>query len=83
VEFDADTGTITNSSIALPSCVTPVGVSIDVEGFVWVVDKDADKAFKVDPDTHTIAAEVDGLVSPYTYSDMTGAGLRLVSIPEG
>jgi streptogramin lyase len=83
VEFDADTGTITNSSIALPSCETPVGVSIDVEGFVWVVDKDANKAFKVDPDTHTIAAEVGGLVSPYTYSDMTGAGLRLVSIPEG
>lgn len=83
VEFDTLTGTLSNTNIALPGCETPVGVSIDFEGFVWVVDKDADKAFKVDPDTQTIVAEVPGLVGPYTYSDMTGAGLRLVTTPEG
>ncbi len=83
VEFDVGTGQIVSDSIALPGCATPVGVSIDVEGFVWVVDKDADKAYKIDPDSHLVAGEVDGLVEPYTYSDMTGAGLRLVTVPEG
>lgn len=83
VEVDTQTGTLTNDNIALPGCQTPVGVSIDVEGYVWVVDKDADRAYKVDPDSYAVVQEVDGLDSPYTYSDMTGAGLRLVTFPEG
>ena len=83
VSFDVDSASYLDTEIPLPGCETPVGVSIDVEGYVWVVDKDAHKAFKVDPDSHAVVAEVEGLVSPYTYSDMTGAGLRLVTIPEG
>lgn len=83
VEIDTTTNTLVDDDIELPGCRVPVGVSIDVEGYVWVVDKDADKAYKVDPDTHAIVAEVGGLVDPYSYSDMTGAGLRLVSTPEG
>jgi hypothetical protein len=41
------------------------------------------KAFKVDPDTLQIVATVvrPGL-SPYTYSDMTGAGIRLQALPQ-
>jgi streptogramin lyase len=69
--------------ITIPGASSPVGVSIDVEGYVWLVDQSASKAFKVDPDLHTVALEVAGLVSPYTYSDMTGAGLSLVSGPQG
>ncbi len=75
--------TSTRSLVAhtdLPGCIEPVGVSVDVEGFVWVVDKGANHAYKVDPDACT-AETVTGLVSPYTYSDMTGAGLDLVVNP--
>jgi hypothetical protein len=57
-----------------------VGVSIDVEGSVWVVDRGANVAFKVQPDSYTVET-VEGLVGPYTYSDMTGAGLGLVVNP--
>lgn len=52
-------------------------MSIDNEGYVWVVDK-ANQAFKVDPDTYEIKLIVSGLINPYTYSDMTGQGLQLV-----
>ena len=40
-------------------------------------------AFKVDPDTYQVQLTVTGLVNPYTYSDMTGAGLDLVLNPPG
>lgn len=82
VRYDTAGDTLVNAAIALPDCVTPVGVSIDVDGMVWVVDKDADRAFKVDPSDNTVVT-VTGLVDPYTYSDMTGAGLGLVAHPPG
>jgi hypothetical protein len=81
VEIDGNTDTLIDDGIELPGCDDPVGVSIDVEGYVWVVDRGADRAYKVDPDTHAIALTVEGLVSPYTYSDMTGHGLKLVTNP--
>jgi hypothetical protein len=67
--------------IAIPGCIQPVGVSIDVDGFVWVVDQGANTAFKVDPDNHMVQRAVSGLHAPYTSSDMTGAGLNLVVNP--
>ena len=66
----------------MPGCGTPVGVSIDFEGFVWVVDQNG-TAYKVDPNTYQVVLTVAGLVGPYTYSDMTGAGLDLVVNPPG
>jgi streptogramin lyase len=80
--FDAQSDTLISDDIALPGCSTPVGVSIDVDGFVWVVDQNG-TAFKVDPTTYAIQLTVSGLVGPYTYSDMTGAGLNLVLNPPG
>jgi hypothetical protein len=80
--FDAATDTVIDDDIALTGCTTPVGVSIDFEGFVWVVDQNG-TAFKVNPMDHSIALTVTGLVGPYTYSDMTGAGLDLVVNPPG
>jgi hypothetical protein len=59
----------------------PVGVSIDVDGYVWVVDQYANSAFKIDGDTYQLAGTTTGLNQPYTYSDMTGAGLGLVTFP--
>jgi DNA-binding beta-propeller fold protein YncE len=75
---DVPTRTLLSSAIKIPGCLTPVGISIDVQGYVWVVDQGANAAFKVDPDTYQVVLTVEGLISPYTYSDMTGAGLNLV-----
>ena len=80
ISVDADAGTITNGNIQLPACVGPVGVSIDVDGSVWIPDREGNMAFKLDPSTLQ-AETVTGLVGPYTYSDMTGAGLGLVVNP--
>jgi len=78
---DTATNTLVQDAIPLQDCGMPVGVSIDVEGFVWVVDRDASRAYKVDPDTFATVLVVEGLVEPYTYSDMTGGGLSLVANP--
>lgn len=83
VQVDIETETLVDDNIALPGCGDPVGVSVDIDGMVWVVDRQANKAFKVNPETKTVVAEVEGLVAPYTYSDMTGAGLSLQFNPEG
>ncbi len=82
VRYDTTAGQLVDGSVELPGCVTPVGVSIDVDGMVWVVDKDADRAFKVDPTDDSVTT-VENLIDPYTYSDMTGAGLGLVVNPPG
>ncbi len=84
VQIDTATEAVVDGNIELPGCETPVGVSIDVDGFVWVVDRGSELAYKVDPVTHDIALTVTGLVGPYTYSDMTGGGLKLVTgTPQG
>lgn len=79
-QFDVATRTMVNAAIELPGCGTPVGVSIDIDGFVWVPDQGANLAYKVDPVTYATTT-TPGLVAPYTYSDMTGAGLGLVFNP--
>jgi DNA-binding beta-propeller fold protein YncE len=79
-QFDTNTLSIVTAQIPLPGCDTPVGVSIDVDGFVWVPDQGANLAFKMDPVTYQ-ATVTEGLIAPYTYSDMTGAGLGLVYDP--
>jgi hypothetical protein len=83
VQLDVATKSYVNTNIALPGCSMPWGVSIDAEGYVWVVDMGASAAFKVDPDTYALELTATGLVGPYTYSDMTGSGLNLVVNPPG
>jgi hypothetical protein len=80
---DAENDVLVDDAIPLPGCGTPVGTSIDRDGFVWVVDQGTSTAYKVDPDTHDVVLSVPGLVQPYTYSDMTGSGLDLVVNPPG
>lgn len=80
---DAENDMLVDDAIPLPGCGTPVGTSIDRDGFVWVVDQGTSTAYKVDPDTHDVVLSVGGLVQPYTYSDMTGSGLDLVINPPG
>ena len=79
-QLDTLTKTIVNPNIPLAGCVTPVGVSIDIDGFVWIPDQGANLAFKMNPETYDTTVTA-GLVQPYTYSDMTGAGLGLVYNP--
>ncbi|WP_146657920.1 hypothetical protein [Enhygromyxa salina] len=67
--------------IALPNAGVTKGVSIDFYGYVWVVNM-ASSAYRVDPDTHMYQS-YDGLNGAYTYSDMTGAGLKNVAFPQG
>ena len=71
-----------SSTRPLPGCSNPWGVSIDIEGFVWIVDMTANAAFKIDPETYQTVATVTGLVGPYTYSDMTGAALNAQINPQ-
>ncbi len=80
VQFDTVAVAFVDALVALPDCEQPVGVSVDAAGRVWVPDRDRDRAYRVDPATHDVVF-VDGLVSPYTYSDMTGAGLALAFTP--
>ncbi|PRQ06514.1 Virginiamycin B lyase [Enhygromyxa salina] len=79
--IDTATETVLAPSISIPGSIQPVGVSIDVDGYVWVVDQSANSAFKIDGDTYQLAGTTTGLNQPYTYSDMTGAGLDLVTFP--
>ncbi|MCY1054357.1 hypothetical protein [Nannocystis sp. SCPEA4] len=78
-EIDSETLAV-GKSIVLPS-FSVKGVSIDFYGYVWVVDMDH-SAFRVDPVTDQYQS-YDGLVGPYTYSDMTGWGLSNVVFPPG
>ncbi len=79
--FDTINEVVIDDHVPLAGCVEPVGVSIDVEGYVWVVDTGG-WAYKVDPDNYVVVEQVFGLVNPYTYSDMTGAGLALQIRPQ-
>ncbi|MEZ4451868.1 MAG: hypothetical protein R3B09_20560 [Nannocystaceae bacterium] len=80
VEVDTVNDTIVNQNINIPGCQTVVGVSIDIEGYVWIVDQGG-RAYKMDPDTYQVQT-VMGFNGPYTYSDMTGAGIRLQAMPQ-
>ncbi len=74
VGFDVDTMEVTQT-IPMPGYAK--GVSVDYAGNIWAVSLGSD-AWRVDPETETINT-VTGLVSPYTYSDMTGYALQLQS----
>ncbi|HEY8376156.1 MAG TPA: DUF4215 domain-containing protein [Nannocystis sp.] len=82
VHIDANSKTYINNNIPIPGCSQPWGVSIDIEGYVWIVDMTANKAFKIDPETYQLVLTVSGLVGPYTYSDMTGAALNAQINPQ-
>ncbi|MFV8752796.1 hypothetical protein ACNOYE_19810 [Nannocystaceae bacterium ST9] len=55
------------------------GISIDSEGYVWMVDQTS-SAYRIDPETKQWQV-YSGLNAPYTYSDMTGWGLKNVTPP--
>ena len=58
------------------------GISIDFDGNVWGVGFNSANAYRVDPVTGNFDT-VSGLVSAYTYSDMTGFALSTAGVPSG
>jgi hypothetical protein len=79
--FDTIAGVMLDPEIVPPGCIEPIGTSIDIDGMAWVVDKSANAAYRIDPQTLDVVT-VSGLVAPYTYSDMTGGALRSVIPPK-
>lgn len=81
VEIDGKTRTLI-AQHSLAQCSTPIGVSVDVDGYVWLVDQ-AGWAWKID--TTNVAAMQQIIVegNHYVYSDMTGGQLKSVSPPPG
>ncbi len=64
------------------------GVSIDIEGFVWGVSGGnvsgmavGDTAYRLDPKTGDVKSYA-GLTGAYSYSDMTGFGLKQAGVIE-
>ena len=79
IQVSADTLTVVTFH-KFDQCGTPVGVSIDVAGKVWMVDYNG-WAYKMDPDTY--AKELVTIANiHYTYSDMTGGGLLNAIMPQ-
>jgi hypothetical protein len=66
---------------SFPQCSTPVGVSVDLEGFVWVVHESLG-AYKIDPLNPANKQLVNIVGDHYTYSDMTGGQLKSVIQPQ-
>lgn len=57
-----------------PQCSTAIGLSVDIEKFVWLVDY-AGYAWKIDPDNVPGMQYVSVPGGHYVYSDMTGGQL--------
>ncbi|MCA9713318.1 MAG: hypothetical protein KC468_01335, partial [Myxococcales bacterium] len=66
----------------LPTTGQSKGVSVDFYGYVWVVSDGGNAAVRMDPETFQYEV-YSGLSDPYSYSDMTGWGLKNVSTPQG
>ncbi len=60
----------------------PLGLAIDGDGKVWSVNYGSSTATVLDANGGFVTT-VAGLAEPYTYSDMTGAQLRLVTRQNG
>lgn len=80
--IEIDVETLAPGNVFVPAGGGEVkGISVDGDGFVWVVNQ---FAHKVDPASGGLVGTYMGLSSPYTYSDMTGWALQNAACtPEG
>jgi hypothetical protein len=72
--------TVRTLDVAQPDDGFIWGVAVDFDGYVWGVPRQGSRAYKLDPETNQIVATTHGLVSAYTYSDMTGFALVAVDV---
>lgn len=79
VQIDGNTKTLVKNH-TFDQCGTPVGVSIDLEGKLWMVDYNG-WAWRMDTETEVKEQLLVAGVH-YTYSDMTGGALKNVFVPE-
>jgi hypothetical protein len=79
-EIDGDTLTVT-SYTPVPTTGQSKGISVDFYGYVWIVSDAGTTAVRMDPVTKAIQTYA-GLNNPYSYSDMTGWGLKNAVIPQ-
>lgn len=80
--YDAHADMWIDEDVDISECGLVVGIGIDHGDKVWAVDYARHKAYRYDPQTQ-LTVTVEGLNAPYSYSDMTGSGLRLVAGPAG
>ena len=76
VQIDRATNTLIKFHNTNP-CSTAIGVSIDAEKFVWLVDQEG-WAWKIDPLNVPAMKQVKVPGSHYVYSDMTGGQLNSI-----
>jgi hypothetical protein len=81
VEIDGATRTLIQKH-QLAQCSTPIGVSVDVDGYVWLVDQ-LGWAWKIDPANVGAMQQIPVSGNHYVYSDMTGGQLKSVTQPPG
>ena len=77
IAFDVDTMDVVDTIDLTGVAASSRGVSVDFDGNIWVVE-DGAQAFRIDPETGDYEV-YGGLTGAYTYSDMTGWGLSLVT----
>lgn len=81
VEIDGPSRTLI-AKHQLAQCSTPIGVSVDVDGLVWLVDQGG-WAWRIDPNNVPAMDQITISGSHYVYSDMTGGQLKSVTNPPG
>ena len=74
VQIDRKTRTLIKKHTP-PQCSTAIGPSIDIEGYLWLVDQ-AGWAWKIDQENVLWDKKVNVAGSHYVYSDMTGGQVR-------
>ena len=82
VQIDYETNTLIKFHTPA-QCGTPVGVSVDIEGYIWLVDQSG-WAWKIDPENPDVNnwQQLPIAGNHYTYSDMTGGQGKSVILPQ-
>lgn len=75
---DVETMALGDTVMLAGETIQSKGISVDVDGFIWAVPDSQTRSYEVDPVTLD-SEQFNGLVSAYTYSDMTGGAINSVA----
>ena len=76
-KIDASTLTVV-TSFDVGADRGPVGIALDFDGYLWVINRTTSTATKLNTSTGAKLGEYATGTNPYTYSDMTGFALKTV-----